>query len=588
MPSLRSVLCTALLVTVIGILLVPGNSRAQSSEGTTVFRTGSPTDWDDFVQLFLDKYFTYNPTVGIWAGRHEFDGLLPDWTRAGMVRYVDWLRSMRNKVKHLIKVDGMSREQLFEREHVLQVLEEELYEYETRRSPNTDPLFYAGDLSPSVYATLEYAPLEVRLRAYTRYATSLPTALARMKHNLETPLPRTYVETSIRVLEGLAAYFENDIPGIFADVKDAELQSAFEAANREAIASLHKSVAWLEEEREVATEAFALGEEAFLEMLLRKEGVRIELAELKEAGEQDLGRNLAALESACGEFAPGSSIEDCVARTQAIKPTGGAVEGARNQLDRLKKFLVENDLVTIPGPEEALVNEAPPYARWNFAYIDIPGPYEQGLPSTYYIAPPDPEWSDEDRLAYVPGRASLLFVSVHEVWPGHFLHFLHARRTRSKFAQIFVGYTFGEGWAHYTEEMMWDAGLGEGDPETHIGQLLNALLRNVRYLSAIGLHAEGMTVEESEQMFREKAFQDPGNARQQAVRGTFDAGYLNYTLGKLMIMKLREDWTASRGGRDAWKEFHDKFLSYGGPPIPLVRKDMLGDGGGGGTILPGH
>jgi uncharacterized protein (DUF885 family) len=169
----------------------------------------------------------------------------------------------------------------------------------------------------------------------------------------------------------------------------------------------------------------------------------------------------------------------------------------------------------------------------------------------------------------------LLFTSVHEVWPGHFLQFLHSNNSPSKFGQVFIGYAFAEGWAHYTEEMMWDAGLGEGDSTVHIGQLLNALLRNVRLISAIGLHTGKMTVEQSERMFRELAFQDPGNARQQAARGTFDPAYLNYTMGKLMIRKLRDDWCADRGGREAWKDFHDQFLSFGGPPIPLVRKAML-------------
>jgi hypothetical protein len=267
---------------------------------------------------------------------------------------------------------------------------------------------------------------------------------------------------------------------------------------------------------------------------------------------------------------------------------GGPVVGARRQLVRLKQFVLDEDLVSIPGAEEALVDEAPPYNRWNFAYINIPGPYEKNLPSTYYIAPPDPSWSEEDQLAYIPGAKKLLYVSVHEVWPGHFLNFLHALRAKSKFGQTFYTYSYTEGWAHYTEEMMFDAGLDDQSPESHIGQLSNALLRNVRYLSAIGLHTEGMTVEESRNMFLEKGVQDFGNASQQANRGTFDPGYLNYTLGKLMIKKLREDWIASRGGREAWKEFHDEFLSYGAPPIPLVRADMLAEDDSVDTALLPH
>ena len=264
-------------------------------------------------------------------------------------------------------------------------------------------------------------------------------------------------------------------------------------------------------------------------------------------------------------------------RMDAAKSPLGPVAEARTQLPTLKQFLLDTDLVSIPGTEEALVEEAPPYNRQNPAYIDIPGPYETGMPSVYYIAPPDPSWTPEEQAAYIPGIKNLLFTSVHEVWPGHFLNFLHSNRAPSLFGRVFVGYAFAEGWGHYAEELVWEAGFESGNAETQIGQLSNALLRNCRYLSAIGLHARGMTQEESRELFRNECYQDEGTARQQSARGTYDPAYLNYTLGKLMIRKLREDWTAERGGRQAWKAFHDAYLSYGGPPIPLVRRAMLGD-----------
>ena len=266
-----------------------------------------------------------------------------------------------------------------------------------------------------------------------------------------------------------------------------------------------------------------------------------------------------------------------MAKASADKAEGkDIVEAASNQLADLRKFIVDKDIVSMPGTEEAKVGLAPPYKAWNFAYINIPGPYETNLPSVYYVSPPNPAWPKKKQDEYVPGKGALLFTSVHEVYPGHFLQFLHANRSKSKFGQVFVGYGFAEGWAHYCEEMMYDAGLSNNDPEMHIGQLQEALLRNVRFLSAIGLHTKGMTVAESKKMFIEQGFQDEGNAEQQAERGTFDPAYLNYNMGKLMIRKLRDDWTASRGGRTAWKQFHDAFLSYGGPPIPLVRKAMMG------------
>jgi hypothetical protein len=309
-------------------------------------------------------------------------------------------------------------------------------------------------------------------------------------------------------------------------------------------------------------------------MLHATERVDIPLAELEAMGRSDLQRNQAALREACAAFARGATIQACVSRMEANKPEGGSVEAARRQVRELKAFVERAGAATIPGTEEALVNEAPPYNRANFAYIDIPGPYEKGLPAVYYIAPPDPSWPPREQRDYIPGRADLLFTSVHEVWPGHFLQFLHSNRNPSLVARLFVGYAFAEGWAHYTEEMMWDMGLGDGDPEIHVGQLTNALLRNARYLSAIGLHTQGMTIEQSERLFREEAFADAATARQQAARGTYDPAYLNYTLGKLLIQQLREEWTGSRGGRQAWREFHDRVLTFGGPPIPMVRAAM--------------
>ena len=283
------------------------------------------------------------------------------------------------------------------------------------------------------------------------------------------------------------------------------------------------------------------------------------------------------MKQACATFAPRKSIEACFAKMNAHKPRVGPVEEAREQIPGLTAFVREKDLVTIPGTEQALVRESPPYNRQNSAYIDPPGPFEKGIPSIYYISPPDPSWDKAKRDAYIPGVEDLLFTSAHEVMPGHFLQFLHSNRSPSLIGRLYVGYAFAEGWAHYTEEMMWDAGLGNGSAETHIGQLSNALLRNCRFVSAIGLHARGMTQEQSKRLFMQECYQDEGNAEQQAARGTYDPAYLNYTLGKLMISKLRDDWTATRGGRAAWKAFHDQFLSYGGPPVPLVRQAMMGE-----------
>jgi len=332
---------------------------------------------------------------------------------------------------------------------------------------------------------------------------------------------------------------------------------------------------WLKLNLGAATQDYALGPELFRQMIYDTERVDVTLKELESIGWADMKRNQLALGEACAEFAPGESIRSCFSRMANRKPPGGSVETARLQLEELRTFLLEKELVTIPGNEEALVAEAPPYARSDFAYINIPGAFENKRPSIYYISPPNPQWPEEVQQAYIAGESDLLFTSVHEVWPGHFLNFTHAHRADWDFGRVFVTYAFGEGWAHYTEEMMLEAGLRGASPETRIGQLSNALLRNARFLSAIGLHARRVTVEEAEKFFMVEAYQGQATAEQQAARGTYDPAYLNYTLGKLMIRQLRDDWTATRGKRDAWREFHDTFLSFGGPPIPLVRARMM-------------
>jgi hypothetical protein len=535
----------------------------------------SGSDWQGFVTGFLETYFEANPLFAVGQGRHEYDGRFPDWSEAGLQAWINRLHQLRDSAA-AFPVPERDSAGRFEREYLLSRVDRDLFWLERADWPHRNPEYYTGSLDPNVYIAREYAPLADRMRSFTRYASNLPAALAQVRANIRTPMPKPYAEIGRGRFSGLAAYLKTDVPQVFASVADSGLHREFAVANAGAVQALDELGAWFAEQEKRGTKDYALGPERFADMLRMTEGVELSLDSLARRGREDMNRNLAALKEACSRYTPGRPIATCVQRMSAHKPAGGPVEAARRQLDTLEAFVRAKNIVSIPGEERALVHEAPPYQRFNFAYIDIPGPYEKDLPSIYYISPPDPKWPPAEQAAYVPGTADLLFTSVHEVWPGHFLNFLHSNRAPSKFGQVFVGYAFAEGWAHYAEEMMWEAGLGNGDPAARIGQLMNALLRNARYLSAIGLHTQGLTVAESERLFREEAYQDPGTARQQAIRGTYDPAYLNYTMGKLMIRDLREEWTRDRGGKNAWHDFHDQFLSYGGPPIPLVGRAMLG------------
>ena len=546
--------------------------------------------WDRFVHSFLDGYFELNPPFAANAGKHEYDGRLPDWSPEGIEREAVWLRSERERAREFDPAT-LDERRAFEREALIAAAGSDLFWLEAAEWHRRNPLFYSAAFDPNLYLSRNYAPLEQRMRAYIQYARAVPRAAGQVRANLSrtgTPMPRTYAELGKMTFGGLAEYCRSDVPALFAGqfaaVEDPALQAEFQEATAGAVQAFRELDAWFRgqipgEDAGAGTGNFRLGPELFARMLRETEQVDVPLEELAAAGRRDLERNLEALRQACAAWAPGLSIAECLARVQARKPEGGPVAAARRQLAELRRFVEEQGLVSIPGDEEARIAEAPPYQRWNAAYIDIPGPYDRHLPSIYYIAPPDPAWSPEEQAQYIPNEPDLLFVTAHEVWPGHFLQFLHSNRAASELGRLFVSYGFAEGWAHYSEEMIWEAGFGGGDPLLHIGQLQNALLRNVRYVVALGLHTGAMTLAEAERMFREQGLQDAANARQQAARGTFDPAYLNYTLGKLMVRRLRDDWTASRGGRDAWREFHDRFLSYGGPPVPLVRKAMLGETG---------
>ncbi len=581
MTRSRAPLATALALSLAVLGCKSGTkSGSQSDSQPAVTSPPRPEDWDAYVQGFLDDYFRANPTFAVFQGKHDYDGQFPDWSAAGARAEIARLHREHTQAS-AFEAATLDPRRRFQRDYLLAIVDRDLFWMEEARFPWTNPAFYGDALDPNVYIARPYAPLPERMKALTAWASAAPAALAQIRATLQTPMPLPLAEIGKVRFGGLATYLEKDVPQAFAAVTDPELRAPFDSARTRAAAAFRDMGAWFDTQKASAAGSFALGPERYQKMLWMTERVNLTVDQAEAMGRADLARNRKALEQACARYAPGKSVRECTEKMNAHKATQGSVDAARAQLAGLKAFVLEKGLVSIPGDEQAEVRESPPYMRWNFAYIDPPGPYEHGLPSVYYVAPPDPSWSEKQKADYLPGMAELLFTSVHEVWPGHFLQFLHSNRSPDLFGRVFVGYAFAEGWAHYAEEMMWEAGLHHGDPETHIGQISEALLRDARFLASIGMHARGMTLAEAEQLFREQGLQSEPTAHQQAARGTFDPAYLNYTLGKLTIRQMRDDWMKIHGGSApaAWKAFHDDLLSRGGPPIGLLRDAMLGGGG---------
>ena len=598
------------------VLLVGVAGCDQSPQSKAPVKRGpsqASLQWQQTANSFVESYFAAQPFFAAQSGKHQYDGQLPDLSAHGIKREISRLHDLQTQLN---KIDPMPLEpgERFDREYLLGVVSKDLFWLEKAHYASTNPYWYLGNIDPDVFLTRNYAPLDVRMKAFIKFARGIPRMATDIQANLQGPLPKTFVELGIADFGGFVDFYKKDVPQVFASVSDPDLQKQLAEVDANASTAMSNLTIYLTGLRKTANDNFALGKDLFAQMIKDTELVDLPVDQIEAAGRADLDRNTQALKEECANYLPKGPLAACVAKVSAKKPAEGTLEAARRQLTMLRDFVQKNNIVTIPKDDQALVADAPPYNRANAAFIQVPGPYDNGVSAVYNIAPPDAKWSKAEQTAYLPSEATLLFTSVHEVWPGHFLQFLHSNANPDKIEGLWVGYAFAEGWAHYSEEMMYEEGLGKGDPEMHIGQLMDALLRDVRLLSAIGLHTQGMTVAQSEKMFREQAFQDPGNARQQAARGTYDPAYLNYTLGKLMIRKLRADWVAktraagasapgaSAPGASApgaatpapantmmmagpsddhalWHEFHDKFLSYGGPPIPLLRKEMMGEAG---------
>jgi uncharacterized protein (DUF885 family) len=308
------------------------------------------------------------------------------------------------------------------------------------------------------------------------------------------------------------------------------------------------------------------------------------LDELLKIAETNLKQNQTAFAEAAKKINPNATLAEVLATVEKDHPPAGKLlSSTQDTLDALAQFVADHHIATIPKSERARVQETPPFMRaTTFASMDTPGPFEKVATEAYYnITLPDPKWSKAEIEDYMRGWYFALTsnVSVHEVWPGHYLQFLYAKDFPSDVRKVFGANTNIEGWAHYCEQMMIDEGLHADDPRYRLAQLQDSLLRNARFIVGIKMHTQGMTLEQARQFFVKEAFQPAKVAEAETKRGTSDAIYGYYTMGKLMILKLRDDYRAKLGDKYTLQGFHDSFIKIGPLPLPLMRKAMLGEVG---------
>lgn len=468
-----------------------------------------------------------------------------------------------------------------------------------------NPMSYARALDVSVFIKRKYAPIEDRVRSIVVVENQAANIIIAAKTNLAEVLPKPHVELAIQIARGAAEFLKKDlVEAVAAELKDDNLRNTFVQSNRRAATALSDYAAWLEREKlPKATPEFAIGEEKYRRFLAETELVDLPPAQLLELGLSELKKEQEVFSEAAKKIDETRPAPVVFKQIQGDHPTAeNLIPEITKRLEAVRKFVADRKLVAIPTQLHAQVKEMPPDRRaTSFAAMDIPGPFEKRANEAYfYVTPPEQDWPEEQKEAWLTSFNYYMgdLFSIHEVYPGHYVQHLQLNASKATRAEkIFGATSYIEGWAHYCEKMMIDEGFGAPtSPEPQVDEIHRAakyrmvqaqaaMVRLCRLIVSIKMHTQGMSVEEATKFFQENCYYEEKPARAEAMRGTFDIGYLNYTLGKLQILKLRNDYQEQEGDKFTLKKFHDEVLAHGMLPIRLLREVMLKDKAKWGEVL---
>jgi hypothetical protein len=529
-------------------------------------------------QEIIDHLFQLQPSYAVGLGLHEYDGLLPDLSKPatdGWMRIADDL---------LVRLDAVGEEPLpAGRETDLLLLklllESPLFDLRSVSDLERNPMNYLGMASLTAYLARDYAPAEHRVEAIARILAGIPRVLRDGRDRLRSPLPRPFIDLSLSIGSGLPSHFAEAEQFAAA----AHLAHDVRPVRVEAEAAVTDFLSWLRDvELPNATPDFALGPSRFQRLLYVREGIEESFEEIRRAGSVDLARNQKRLEEIARE--ENRTVAELLSEVGESHSTAAElIPTARSFVDETRQFVVDHALASVPEEAQCRVEETPAWGRaLSTASMNPPGPFDTtSTEGVYYVTPVDPKWTAQQQEEWLRSlnRPILKNTTVHEVYPGHYLQFLHFRRASGSLARkVYLSPSFVEGWAHYCEQLAVENGLGRESPLAEVAQIHDALLRNVRLLVAVGLHTGGMSLENATELFQKEAHMERLPAEREAIRGTFNPEYFCYTLGKLAILNARTRFLDPQfGGR--LRAFHDALLGLGAPPVGLL-DTLLADSAG--------
>ncbi len=552
----------------------------------------SPQRFQALRREYIRRHWDSHPIKAATAGLHQYDGVSPDFSMAGIEAWLVYNKQVLLKLRE-IDPNRLAAEDQLDRDILIYACGNVIFELEDLAAHRSNPSFY-NTISDGLlsYISRDYAPLAIRMNRAVQLLGAVPRAFEQAQANLNDVIPRAYADTAVRNIKGSVEFFHKDIITAFAEVKNEKLQADLRKSANAAAQATSRFVEYLKTDKLPKADGnFALGREKYRRMMKLTEGVDLTVQQLLAVGEQDLQRNLARVRAISDSHFGGIRPAELMSRMSSTTYTAEElIPAIRAELGGIRQFLVDQRIVTLPAPLEPLVEETPPFMRWGTAFLSAPGGFEALADQAYYyVTPIEPRWEPQEKREWLEmfNKYVATNTSVHEAYPGHFVEYLHTRNAPSDVQKIFRSYAAEEGWAHYCEEMMIEQGWGSHDPMYEVGMLQDALLRDCRFVCSIKMHCSGMSLEEATQFFMANTFYGKKPAEMEAVRGTFDPGYLKYTLGKLQIMKLREDYRKKLGrapasGSDPFtlQKFHDELLSHGMPPLDVTRRRLLGPDAG--------
>ena len=555
-------------------------------DSKTSSSSAADQEFQKLSEAFLEGYFAWRPRYAVSLGLHEYDGKITDVGMESIHEEIDRIRKY-DQLLSVLDASSLSPDRYTDYRILRYAIGKEIFNFEEMDYYAKNPMIYAFGLDVGIYINRNFAPLEDRLRSIISIEEQASTFFAHAKMNLEDSLALPYIQTAIQIANGLADFFEGELILALKDVRNDSLMTAFEAANNNAIHELRDFAAFLEEEKlQKAHNNYALGKEKYQKMLLYGENISLPAKAILQIGLEELEKEQKVFAAMAEIIDPDKTPVEVYRDLQKEHPTEeNLIAEVKENLEEIRQFLLDNNIVTIPSEERAQVKETPKYARsMGMASMNPPGAFEKkATEAYYYITPVELTWTEKQKEEWLAlfEYYTTDVISIHEVYPGHYVQFLHLNASSaSDIQKIFGSYAFVEGWAHYTEKMMIDEGYGDtGDPikaaKYRMAQSGEALVRLCRLCVSVKMHCQGMSVDEATRFFMDNWYQGEQLSRPEAIRGTYDPGYLYYTLGKLQMLKLREDYKQQEGDDYSLQKFHNLVLSYGMPPFQMLREQIL-------------